>query len=199
MTGSGRRHYWERQARRDGALPPGEDLSAMRRGAGREAGSVPEMWRFYSVPSDGLWASPALVAEHHCLVMFGFHQQSQDRLVHQSGLTIGKALRRLRRSERFRDRTEALDARVAAAATATSVDEVASHLRGLIALLRDEGIPLDYTGLWRDLRSWGRPGEAERVRRSWGRDYFSWGDGPDVVGDEIAADNSDVWQGGTEA
>ncbi len=175
MDARDRRYYWERFGGDEGRLPPGQDLAAFRRGAGRQAGSVPEMWRFYISPDgDGRSPDPGLIAEHHCLVLFGFHQQSKDRIMHARGRTPGLAFRELRRSERYRGREEALDSRVAAGATATSVDEVGSHLRSLVGLLSEAGIQLDYSALQRDLRWWGVAGPAERIRRAWGRDYFGW-------------------------
>lgn len=171
-----RQRYWERFG--PSRLPPGEDLAALRRGAGRDPGSVPAMWPFYTVPdSGGANPSRALVAEHHALVLFGFHQQSKRRLMHQPDERIGVALRSLRATRRYRERPSSLDARVAAAATAASVGEVAWHLRGLVALLAgsDDGIPLDYSGLFLDLKAWHSSDGAARVRRRWGSDYFQWG------------------------
>lgn len=169
-------HYWER-VMREGGDPPGEDLAALRSGAGRPAGSVPAMWRFYSVEDSGTAApSAALVAEHHALVLFGFHQQSKhDRLVHEPGHSVASALHRLRWSDAYRERGEAIDGRVSAAATAPTVDAVAWHLRSLVGLLRGEALGFDYTELFRDLVLWSIPDRAARVRRRWGRDYFSWG------------------------
>lgn len=182
-------HYWERFAHGNG-VPPGEDLAAMRRGAGRAAGSVPDLWRFYSVPdSGGRVPGPALVAEHHALVLFGFHQQGQHAgSAHVAGRSLAEGLRELRRRSRYHEREESLDARVAAAATATTVEELAWHLRALVRLLRDEGIGFDYTRLWRDLLAWQQPGGPERVRRAWGRDYFAWGEEPARAGDADADD-----------
>jgi len=178
-------HYWERFPRHGehgtpAHVPPGEDLAALRRGANRLPGSVPAMWRFYAAPDgDGPSPGPELAAEHHALVLFGLHQQGvREPLAHDPGRTIGTALRELRRGPRYRDRETSLDARVAAAATATTLDELAWHLRALVRFLRDEAIGFDYTGLWRDLVAWQQRGGPERVRRRWGRDYFAWGERP---------------------
>lgn len=157
-------------------LPPGEDLTALRRGAGRPAGSVPQMWQFYTAgDTGGVEPSADLTAEHIGLVLFGFHQQSENRLMHSPSRKFARALRDLRGSERFHDREPALDAKVAAAATATSIGELGWHLRGLVALLKDADISFDYSSLVADLATWQHPTGQARVRRRWGRDYYSWG------------------------
>src|SRR5207249_1263147 len=49
-----RRFYWQQHTDGNGSWlsgngsPPGEDLAALRRGIGRPAGSVPQMWRYYT-------------------------------------------------------------------------------------------------------------------------------------------------------
>lgn len=157
-------------------LPPGEDLAALRRGAGRPAGSVPQMWRFYTAgDTGGKDPSPGLNAEHIALVLFGFHQQSEHRLMHSSRRSFARALRDLRGSKRFNDREPALDAKVSAAATATSIGELGWHMRGLVALLKDAEISFDYSALVTDISMWQQPAGQARVRRRWGRDYYSWG------------------------
>jgi CRISPR system Cascade subunit CasB len=64
-----------------------------------------------------------------------------------------------------------VDRRFAAAATATSLSEVAVHLRGLVTQLR--GLSgLDYTALYDDLRGWQNAESRARGRRRWGSHYF---------------------------
>ncbi len=184
--------YWQRGTDGEGRWtshagqpyrPPGEELAALRRGARREAGSVPEMWPFYVsvVKEDHLtgrdrgWQPPVtLQAEHHALTLFGFHQQSQSSPVHAKDIGVGTAILALRQSGRFSE--EAVDRRFAQAATATSLTELAQHLRGLISQLRARGNPqpLDYSQLVEDLRDWCWPQTQHRVRRRWGGQYHRW-------------------------
>jgi CRISPR system Cascade subunit CasB len=162
-------HYWLRDhpAHRFGA-----DLAALRRGAGKDAGSVPQMWAFYTTlrPDGGRGAD--LQAEHVALTLYAMHQQSQPQPMHQSGTGVGTAIRALRRSGKFSE--EAVDRRFAAAATATSLSEAALHLRGLIGQLRAIDQPLDYTRLFRDLRDWQFPDRVAGVRRRWGGQYHAY-------------------------
>lgn len=191
MTKDRQPHYWDRYVDGDGQWrgthrPPGEDLAAMRRGIGRQPGTVPAMWKLHQVtyegrPSDPDWVSPQYEGEHHALTLYAVHQQSRmrpgDPPAHQPGVSIGVAIRALQAGlpERDEGRASAIDRRFYAAVTATSVDEVAHHLRGLVRQLRALGrvVPLDYTQLAEDLADWRHPDSRDRVRRSWGLAYHA--------------------------
>lgn len=157
----------------------GADTATLRKGLGREAGSVPELWRYYKVivPDQVAAAgriTPDLAAEHAALTLFALHQQSQSTSMHKDGEHIGAALLKLRGSDQFTGNPDALDRRVGAAATATSVTELAFHLRGLITLLRGQQLPLDYTQLAQDIADWRTSSGQARARRRWGAYYFAW-------------------------
>ncbi|MGP4112336.1 type I-E CRISPR-associated protein Cse2/CasB [Streptomyces sp. 4N509B] len=151
----------------------GRDVAALSRGVGREAGDVPEMWRYYrSIVTQYTPSSRRLGAEHAALALFAVHQQSQPRRMHKEGISLGSAARRLRLSERFS--AEAVDRRMHQTATATSTEELVSHLRGLVTLLRGISQPLDYTRLRRDIERWHRADLRTWTRSQWGGDYFDW-------------------------
>jgi CRISPR system Cascade subunit CasB len=90
--------------------------------------------------------------------------------MHRRGVGVGRALAALRANEKFSD--EAIDRRVAAAATATSLTELGFHLRSLVTQLKGIDQPVDYTQLMDDLVRWQDAGRRARVRRRWGSDYF---------------------------
>ena len=176
--------YWERWVTPEGAWrrgqgPPGEDLAALRQGASGEPGAVPALWPFYATEtaedrldprSDDWEVDPALAAEHHALVLFGIHQQSQPRPVHRPGSRPGAALSHLR--SRFSE--DAVDRRVTAAVASAEVGELCFHLRGLVRQLRTLGAEgaLDYSRLTEDLRRWHFPDRRSAIRRRWGLDYY---------------------------
>lgn len=179
--------HWTTHGKRVHGPPPGEELAALRRGVGREAGGVPEMWPYYvSVVDerhltgrDRGWQPPmALQAEHHALTLFGFHQQSQASPMHREGIGLGAAVLALRQSGRFSE--EAVDRRFAQAATATSLTELAQHLRGLVSQMRGDAQPIDYSRLVEDLADWSRPHAQSRARRRWGGQYHRWSRRPDA-------------------
>lgn len=160
--------------------PPGQDLAAMRRGAGREPGTVPAMWPFHSeiIGDDWLrghrtsWDTPArFAAEHHCLALYGFHQQSAQYPVHVARVGLGTAVLRLR--QRGNTASEGVDRRFAAAATAATLSELSHHLRRLVALLKGAHASLDYNRLLEDLSKWEMPAMQGRVRRAWGLQYYA--------------------------
>lgn len=173
--------YWRRHLGPDGTWkplvakngPPGEDLAALRSGLGQPAGSVIALWPYYATETDGE-LTPELVAEHGALALYGLHQQGQKRPMHKKDVNLGAALRRLRDSEKYLD--SALDRRVEAAATATSVPALLYRLRGLVTQLRGQAIPLDYDQLVRDLRQWSQAERRQWVRRRWGLAYYARGD-----------------------
>lgn len=179
------RYYWTWYSGANGWLdpvkrPPGSDLAALRSGLGRLAGTVPAMWRFHffdikdNAAARG-YADSRYAAEHHALTLYGVHQQSISQAMHRSEVGVGRAIKALHAGSRQGDdgRSQAIDRRFYAAVTATSVDEVAHHLRGLIQLLRALDTPagLDYSRLVDDLAAWGHPERRDRVRLRWGKDY----------------------------
>ncbi|MGW5820065.1 type I-E CRISPR-associated protein Cse2/CasB [Streptomyces noursei] len=155
--------------------PSGEHLAALRRGLSAEAGAVPAMWKFHRAPNpDSLAAigqvSKAFIAEHHALALFGMHQQSKDRLMHDPNANFGNAVRALH----TRYSESAVDNRMQAAATATTVKGVVLQLRTLIGQLRTIEQPINYTDLMWSLRLWDRPDRRSRTLRSWGAGYHAW-------------------------
>lgn len=149
----------------DGAV-----LAALRRGIGREAGTVPEMWPYYRELNDRGDVTPRLQAEHLTLSLFAVHQQSKPRSVHRRQVGVGTAMATLRNSGRFSE--QAVERRFAAFATATSLAEAGTHLRGLITQLREIDQGMDYTQLMDDLVRWQYPESAGAVRRRWGMQFF---------------------------
>ena len=171
------RHYWQRFGGSKGddcvapRVPDGADLAVLRKGVGRPPGSVADMWPFYAELGQSAGsATPKLRAEHHALVLFAFHQQSQPQLMNMPGVSLGAALRKLQETGAFSE--DAVERRFTAAATTDDVDELAVLLRGLIKQLRQAEIGLDYELLFRDLVSWAYPESRDRARLRWGAGYF---------------------------
>ena len=188
-------YYWQRHTDghgewRKGQSPPGGELAALRRGIGKEPGSVPEMWAFYACLNPDGELTHALRAEHLALGLFALHQQSKAQPMHRGGVGFGAAVRALRRSGRFSE--DAVDRRFAAAATATSATELAMHLRGLVSQLRVISQPLDYTRLLADLREWHQPRGMSAVRRRWGGQYFVFAARGENAGDADRPQESDA-------
>lgn len=108
-------------------------------------------------------------AVHASLVLYAVHQTSQPSPMHQPGVRLGKALRRLPGAA---DDKSPILRRFTSLVAASTFDATTYHLRGLITLLRRERLAVDHVRLCRDLRSLQDPRLAPAVRRQWGRDFF---------------------------
>ena len=175
--------YAAQQLHRLQALPDNQrraELAKLRRGIGHAPGELPELWGSFllgmpesfqgrSAPSAAEWAV------YLALTLYAMHQQGNDRLMNCPGNTLGRAVRQLaERNSAGQDWTEAsVLRRFNALATADSMPEVSHHLRGMIQLLRREGIPLDYPQLAEDLYQYQFVDGAPNVRLRWGRDLYA--------------------------
>ncbi|MFS0695757.1 type I-E CRISPR-associated protein Cse2/CasB [Streptomyces nitrosporeus] len=154
-------------------------LARIRRGAGRAAGTVPDLWGV--IGAEGLYERPwreadAVRAEnavHLAVTLWALHQQGHhDGNMHVSGGPgLGGAVRRLMPDGEIQDR---IRKRFVRAATASSIDTLAVRLRELVLLMRGEDIALDYGRLAGQLYIWQRPGGRAEVHRLWGRSFHAY-------------------------
>lgn len=153
-------------------------LANLRRGVGRTPGELPELWgsflqemppEFFNQNGN---ATAAEWAVYLALTLFALHQQSQEKSMWADGVGIGQAVRQLSNKQKEDPQESGAFKRFSALITADNIEEVSHHLRGLIQLLRREGLPLDYPQLAFDLFELQFPGSAPRVKLRWGQDYF---------------------------
>lgn len=153
-------------------------LAKLRRGIGKEPGSIPELWEVTlkdlpqelvgkgQDPSYGEWAV------HTALTLWALHQQGKDlrqQCMSMDGESLGIALRKLIDDDEEEKR---IKRRFDAASTSNSMEEFSHHLRGLIQLLKAKSIPLDYPALAEDLYWLQFPNARDSVRLRWGRDFY---------------------------
>lgn len=169
------------------------DLARLRRGLGKPAGSVPDIWEMTigAVPDELTWhrdePSRAEQSAHATLTLYAVHQQSLAVPAHVPGVSFGRAVGRLRLSQNRSE--EAVTRRFMAVATAESIGEVLTHVRGLITQLRAERQGLDYARFADDVVSLLSPGRAQRVRLAWGRAFYrTRPDGVATTSDEPTTD-----------
>lgn len=154
-------------------------LAHLRRGIGRAPGSMPELWEVTlsglpdallsrdGVPTQGEWAI------HTALTLYALHQQGWDlqaKNAHREGISLGKALGGLVEIDEDMPRVKR---RFDAMATADSLSECLHHLRGLVQLLKQGDLMLDYARLAEDLYYYQRPTSRDRVRLRWGQDFYA--------------------------
>lgn len=162
-------------------------LARLRRGAGREAGQLPDLWTL--IDTGPLHHTPAgarpmseselIRAEdalHVALTLYALHQQSRRSGMHQADRPdrrrgLGAAVRRRMKPGEI---DEPLRKRLVRAGTAPDLTTLAQRLRDIVVLLRREDIELDYALLAGQLYTWQRPGGPDTVRREWGRSFHAW-------------------------
>ncbi len=154
-------------------------LARLRRGIGKEPGSLPDLWEEtlsgMPEPLAGAGAQPSYGewAIHIALTLFALHQQGKDlkrKTMHQDGQRLGMAVRRLIQSP---DEETRVKRRFDLVVTADSPEEISHHLRGVVQLLKASDIPLDYAALTRDLYLMQFPEARDGVRLGWGRDFYA--------------------------
>lgn len=67
---------------------------------------------------------------------------------------------------------EAIQRRYNAMATAANINELVWHLKGIIQLLRQRGLPIDYVELAGELYQYQDLRRRTSVRLNWGRDFY---------------------------
>ena len=153
-------------------------LAKLRRGIGKAPGSMPEIW---GITMDGM--PEELVAKgdsptygewavHTVLTLYALHQQGKDiksQCMNMEGAALGASLKKLIKDEADEIRVKR---RFDAAATSDDLSEFAHHLRGLVQLLKAQGIPLDYPALAEDLYRFQFPEARDSVRLNWGRSFY---------------------------
>lgn len=140
-------------------------LAALRRGLGKAPGEAPEMYPFIVpwIPADARgWRENSyyLVASLFALHQVSWHGDSQEER------NLGASLRRLYRETQG----EGVEKRLVALLNCHP-DDLADHLRRVIALLKAHDVPVDWAQLLRDIQRWNSPYRG--AQRQWARAY--WG------------------------
>jgi CRISPR system Cascade subunit CasB len=149
-------------------------LANLRRGIGKQPGELPELWGvlFENIPEE-LTATRGMTdaewAIYTALTLFALHKQGSDGSVNVENISVGAAAAHLVKEE---DDKERILKRLNIIATAVSKVDMAYHLRGLISLLKNDGIALDYAKLAKDLYVFCNPEWANDVKLNWGRDFY---------------------------
>lgn len=156
-------------------------LAILRRSAGKEPGSTPEVWaiEFDGCPEiligKGKKPSYGELAIHTALTLYATHQQSQQQPMHVAGKehNFGSAVRVYVYKTREGETLESgeLPRRFAAMVTSESFDELSHYARQLVKLLRSQEIPLDYGLLAQQLLLFQIPSMRNQVLLEWGRGY----------------------------
>ena len=155
------------------------ELAKLRKGLGKKPGELPELWGslFLDMPQQlegrGQEASPAEWAIYTALTLYAMHQQGRsvkDDNMNRRGQSLGSAVAMLALHEKSSE--EAIQRRYNAMATAVDINELVWHLKGIIQLLRQRGLPIDYVELAGELYQYQDLRRRTSVRLNWGRDFY---------------------------
>jgi CRISPR system Cascade subunit CasB len=150
-------------------------LARLRQSIGTEPGSDPAIWgqTLAGMPcefeGDDLHVTAEEHAVHAALGLYALHQQARAEPMHVRGVSMGRACSRLARAT---GNEVAVSRRFQALATASGLSETLHHARSLVGQLRAQTISMDYALFAVDIARLQFPGSADRVRLSWGRDYY---------------------------
>ncbi|WP_055693556.1 type I-E CRISPR-associated protein Cse2/CasB [Streptomyces prasinopilosus] len=174
-------------------------LARLRRGAGRAAGELPDLWSLIDTdplhgtggaggtgdtadphaphgPARRLGERELIRAEdalHAALTLWAFHQQSRGAPMHRRHTRERPAGlgAAVRRLMPADGIDEPVRKRLVRAGSAPDLVTLTQRLRDLVSLLRREDIPLDYALLAGQLYVWQWPDGPAAVRRRWGRSF----------------------------
>lgn len=113
--------------------------------------------------SDAEWAI------YIALTLYALHQQGKDRPMQADKVSLGQAAARLVKDEDDRERVLR---RLSPVVTATSKEDLAQNLRGLVQLLKSDDIALDHARLAKEIYLFGNPDFAGNIKLAWGRDFY---------------------------
>ena len=163
------------------------EMAALRKGASRDSGELPEIWELTSVEIPE-YASDAPtreeIAVHTAMTLYAVHQQSRTVPMFRPGVGLGRAAREL---VGWDEENPSAQKRFNALVTSTTVAELRHHLRGFVSLLRARDIALDHAMLADSITRFQRPNGAKQVRLAWARQYYSLS----PAGDADAAPRTD--------
>ena len=149
------------------------ELAALRKGASRSPGELPEIWELTRVEvPDGAGDAPTWeeIAVHTAMTLYAVHQQSRTEPMFRPGIGLGSAAHDLVGRD---EENPSARARFNALVTSTTVAELRHHLRSFVSLLRARGIALDHAMLADDVLHFQQPGGAKKIRLAWARQYYS--------------------------
>lgn len=139
----------------------------LRRAAGKMPEETPEIWDsvLFELPVGLDSNERALQAIHLALTLFAAGGANGEKV------TLGAAMRHLAApgDEASKSKKRRFDAVI----TANGYKELSNHLRGLVQLLRQAGIGLDYALLAQHIYKFLKGGDAKnKICLRWGMDYY---------------------------
>ncbi|MDR3083874.1 MAG: type I-E CRISPR-associated protein Cse2/CasB [Streptomyces sp.] len=177
---------WQSRYLRDDAQAVAA-LARLRRGAGRPAGQLPDLWGLIDIsPLHEVRIKGRRLSENElayaeeavylACTLWAVHQQARSTGMHQRHRRdrprgLGAAVHRLMAPGEI---DEPLRRRFVRAGTASDLTTLGQRLRDIVTLLRGREVRLDYALLAAQLYQWQWPGGAHAVRSAWGSSFHAW-------------------------
>ena len=143
-------------------------LAALRRGLGRAPGEASEMHRYVVPRVQGLnvWQEDAY---YTVAALFALHPGKSWRAADGTmrSTNLGASLGVMARDNK---ESASIERRFVALLNARS-EELQTHLRNIVSLLKSKEVQIDWTQLLKDINNWNR--ESRRVQRDWARAFWS--------------------------
>lgn len=157
------------------------ELAKLRRGVGLIPGENPGLYGFFlqDMPEE-FWNPDGEVTEaewacYLAVTLYSLHQQSNSPKLHNMHTSkeknsLGSALRKLAAVQGDSNAGERMQKKLQKVITSEDMSELSYHLKGIVTLLRNAGIPLNYAELAQDIYDFQF--EKSKVGLKWGQDYF---------------------------
>lgn len=159
-------------------------LARLRRGIGHEPGEKPELYGIIlkDMPPH-FWSEQryrVTEAEWSCyiaLTLFSWHQQGNDiklHCVHTSDqhTSVGVAMRKLVYKSNDPSAEERMQNKLQVLITSKDMREFSYHLKGIITLLRNEHVCLNYCELAEDIYEFQFEEQKKQIGLKWGQDFY---------------------------
>ena len=165
-------------------------LANLRRGVGREPGELPQLFGILlsDMPED-FWSKSGTATKEEwvcytALTLYALHQQGYDaksqHMHTDEGVSLGKAMYKLASSyDGDPNAEQRVVQKMRILATSADVKELSHHLRGIVQLLKANGISLNYKRLAGDLYEMQFPDGKRKVCLRWGQDFYGGRDKKD--------------------
>ena len=165
-------------------------LANLRRGVGREPGELPQLFGLLlsDMPED-FWSKSGTATKEEwvcytALTLYALHQQGYDaksqHMHTDEGVSLGKAMYKLAASyDGDPNAEQRVVQKMRILATSADVKELSHHLRGIVQLLKANGISLNYKRLAGDLYEMQFPDGKRKVCLRWGQDFYGGRDKKD--------------------
>lgn len=170
-------------------------LANLRRGVGREPGELPQLFGILldDMP-EKFWSKSGAVTKEEwvcytALTLYALHQQGYDtgsQPMHtDENMSLGKAMYKLASSyDGDANGEQRIVQKLRVLATSVNQRELAHHLRGIVQLLKSNGICLNYKRLAGDLYEMQFSEGRRKVCLRWGQDFYGGRDKKEVHEDK---------------